>query len=161
MCYWLRIAGKHRVVMCQTRGWSALWAAFVWPLDGITCNVAACMWEASIMDGHSGSIREVVPIPGPALNVRMRNKIAKTILYTKLMIWEFQNCPFLVYGVMLLCRLLEKFRRYLLPRSLGSRVRYFPKNTGSIFVYDTGTAGPNYLASCLTLSATSWEPKFP
>jgi len=53
------------------------------------------------MDGHSGSISEVGPIPDPTLNVRMRNKSAKTVLYTKLMIRDFQNCTFLVTGVML------------------------------------------------------------
>ena len=160
MRYWLRIAGTHRVVMCQTTA-GPRWAAFVWPLDGITFNAAACMWGASVMDGHSGSIREVVPIPGPTINVRMRYKSAKTISYAKLTIWDFQNCPSLVTGLMLFCRLVGKFRRYLLPRSLGPRVGYFSKNAGSILLYDTGTGGPNYLTSRLTPRGTYWEATFP
>jgi len=43
------------------------------------------------MVGHFGSIREVGPIPDPTLNVRMRNKGAKTVLFTKLTIRDFQN----------------------------------------------------------------------
>ena len=71
------------------------------------------------MDGHSGSIREVGPIPDATLNVSVRNKSPKSVLYTELTIRDFQNCPFLVIDVMLFCQLVGKLQRYLLPRSLG------------------------------------------